>query len=145
MSTLQVTTIESPDEYTPLVIKTGNSAGPTLLMSSSNNKIYLNGELDGLSFPEVNIAVEYAYTSANAASAQAIGIANGAVITAIEISKSAANVAYEAADSANNSAATAIAALIAANTAYNAANSANDTANTKASTGKAIAMAIVFG
>lgn len=109
MSTLSVSIIETPDVFSDLTLKTGNTLGPTLVMSSSNDTIFLNGTLNGLTFPEINTAIEYAYTTAN----------------------NAANVAYAAADTANASASIAIAAF--------------DKANTTVSTGKAIAMAIVFG
>jgi hypothetical protein len=109
MSTLSVSIIETPDEFSDLIIKTGNTSGPSLVMSSSNDNIFLNGSLYGLTFPEINTAVSYAYVTAN----------------------NAANVAYAAADTANASASIAVAAF--------------DKANTAVSTGKAIAMAIVFG
>ena len=105
MSKLSVSIIETPDEFSSLTLKTGNAAGPTLVMSSANDKIFLNGTLQGLDFPEV---------------------------------RDAANVAYSAADTANASSATAIGA-------FNQANSAFAKANSAATTGKAIAMVIVFG
>jgi hypothetical protein len=95
MSTLRVSNIESSDEFTDLTIKTSNAAGPTLVMSSANDTIYLNGTLSGLTFPEVN--------------------------TAVALANDAANTAISAADAANAAAAAGV------------------------TTGKAIAMAIVFG
>jgi hypothetical protein len=130
MSTLSVSIIETPDEFSDLILKTGNTLGPTLIMSSSNDTIFLNGTLNGLTFPELNAAIEYAFVTAN----------------------DAANVAYAAADTANASASIASFGYLQANTARDLANSAflqantaRDLANTAVSTGKAIAMAIVFG
>lgn len=149
MSTLRVAVIETADENTPLIIKTANASGPSLTMSAANDKIYLDGTLEGLVFPEVNAAVSYAYTSANQAALDAMAVAysgyafatataNDAANLAFALANNAANVAYQAADVANGSSGIAIGAFDQANTAY-------DTANTKASTGKAIAMTIVFG
>lgn len=110
MSTLKVATIQTPDETTPLTLQTGNLSGAKLILNDANDTIYLFGTLNGLTFPEVNTAVAFAYASAN----------------------DAANIAYT---TANN----------AANVAYAAADAANAAAAQGITTGKAIAMAIVFG
>jgi len=123
MSTLRVSKVETAAVDEDLVLTTGNTESPSLIISSANDNIFLNGTLYGLTFPEVNVSISYAYTTAN----------------------SAANVAYDAADTANAAASSLGPAFDQANTALSTAQAAFSTANNAASTGKAIAMAIVFG
>jgi hypothetical protein len=43
MSTLRVATIETENETTDLTLKTGNTSGPSILLSAGNNDVQING------------------------------------------------------------------------------------------------------
>ena len=43
MSTLQVTTVTSPDANTPLILKTGNTSGGQIVLNAANTDIQMQG------------------------------------------------------------------------------------------------------
>lgn len=75
MSTLQVTTITTVNNTTPLILQTGNTGGGQIVLQAGNNDIQFNGPLrftanivgdgSGLTLPTANVA-NAAYVSINA-------------------------------------------------------------------------------
>jgi hypothetical protein len=75
MSTLQVTTITTVNNTTPLIIQSGNTGGGQIVLQAGNSDIQLNGTMrftanitgdgSGLTIPAANVA-NAAYTSSNA-------------------------------------------------------------------------------
>jgi hypothetical protein len=76
MSTLQVTTITTVNNTTPLIIQTGNTGGGQIVLQAANNDVAFNGNMrltanivgdgSGLTLPTSNVA-NLAFTVANAA------------------------------------------------------------------------------
>lgn len=138
MSTLSVTRITSGDVDTPLSLTTGNTNSGSIKVEAANDDIIffgtakITGSLtaNGIDILEIPDKVNRAYDQANTARDHANTAHTSANAGLLQ--------ANTARDHANNAYAT-------SNLAFTQANNAYLTANNAASTGKAIAMAIVFG
>jgi hypothetical protein len=74
MSTLTVATIETEDAFTNLTLTTGNTSGPEIIISSSNNDVNLTGDFI------VSGNVTAAYFSGDGSNLTNAGISTGKAI-----------------------------------------------------------------